>query len=55
MECGHPNFIPFSVGLQYSRENTAAIKEYIANQLKQDKESDQLSLFDMKDPFKGGK
>ena len=20
MECGHPNFIPFSVGLQYSRE-----------------------------------
>ena len=38
-----------------SRENTAAIKEYIANQLKQDKESDQLSLFDMRDPFKGGK
>ena len=36
-------------------KNTAAIKEYIANQLKQDKESDQLSLFDMRDPFKGGK
>ena len=36
-------------------KNTAAIKEYIANQLKQDKESDQLSLFDIRDPFKGGK
>ena len=36
-------------------KNTAAIKEYIANQLKQDKESDQLSLFDMRDPFKGSK
>ena len=36
-------------------KNTAAIKEYIANQLKQDKESDQLSLFDMRAPFKGSK
>ena len=36
-------------------KNTAAIKEYIANQLKQYKESDQLSLFDMRDPFKGSK
>ena len=33
-------------------KNTAAIKEYIANQLKQDKESDQLSLFDMRDPLR---
>ena len=36
-------------------KNTAAIKEYIANQLKQDKESDQLSMFDPHDPFKGSK
>jgi putative transposase len=36
-------------------KNTAAIKEYIANQLKQDKESDQLSVFDPNDPFKGSK
>ena len=27
-------------------KNTAAIKSYIANQLKQDKEMDQISLFD---------
>ena len=36
-------------------KNTAAIKEYIANQLKVDKESDQLSIFDPKDPFTGSK
>ena len=36
-------------------KNAAAIKEYISNQLKQDKASDQLSLFDMRDPFKGSK
>ena len=35
-------------------KNTAAIK-YIADQLKADKESDQLSLFDPRDPFTGGK
>ena len=34
-------------------KNTKAIKEYIENQLKADKESDQLALFDPKDPFKG--
>ena len=34
-------------------KNTKAIKEYIKNQLKQDRESDQLSLFDPRDPFKG--
>ncbi|MGN0761257.1 MAG: IS200/IS605 family transposase [Christensenellales bacterium] len=39
----------------HSRENTAAIKAYIANQLKQDEESDQLTLFDPIDPFKGSK
>ena len=32
-------------------KNTKAIKEYIADQLKQD----QLSLFDPRDPFMGGK
>ena len=36
-------------------KDTAAIKNYIANQLKQDYESDQLSLFDPRDPFLGGK
>jgi putative transposase len=36
-------------------KNTKAIKEYIAGQLKKDKESDQLSLFDPKDPFMGSK
>ena len=36
-------------------KNTAAIKEYIANQLKQDKEADQLSIFDPRDPFTGSK
>ena len=36
-------------------KNTAAIKAYIQNQLKVDKETDQLSLFDPQDPFTGGK
>ena len=34
-------------------KNTKAIKEYIANQLKADKEADQMALFDPRDPFKG--
>ena len=36
-------------------KNTQAIKEYMENQLKSDKEADQLSIFDPNDPFKGGK
>ena len=36
-------------------KNTAAIKQYIADQLKADRENDQLSLFDPRDPFTGGK
>ena len=36
-------------------KNTKAITEYIANQLKLDKESDQLSMFDPRDPFMGSK
>ena len=36
-------------------ENTVAIKSYIANRLKQDQESDQLTLFDPRDPFTGSK
>ena len=36
-------------------KNTKAIREYIANQLKVDKESDQLSLFDPRDPFTGSR
>ena len=36
-------------------KNTSAIKEYIANQLKVDKETDQLSIFDPNDPLTGSK
>lgn len=36
-------------------KNTAAIKSYIVNQLKQDQEMDQLSSFDPRDPFTGSK
>ena len=36
-------------------KNTKMIREYIKNQLKQDKESDQLSFYDPRDPFKGSK
>ena len=37
-------------------KNTKEIKEYIKNQLKQDRESDQLSLFDPKETLlKGSK
>ena len=33
--------------------DTKAIREYIANQLKADRENNQLSLFDPRDPFTG--
>lgn len=36
-------------------KNTKVIKEYIENQLKRDKEIDQLALFDTRDPFTGFK
>ena len=36
-------------------KNTKAIKEYIAEQLKRDRETDQLSIFDPQDPFKGSR
>lgn len=36
-------------------KNTIAIKQQIANQLKADKESDQLNFFDPRDPFTGSK
>ena len=36
-------------------KNGKAIKEYIAGQLKRDRESDQLSMFDPRDPFTGSK
>ena len=35
-------------------KNTKKIKEYIANQLKEDQETEQLML-DIEDPFKGSK
>ena len=31
------------------------IKEYIKNQIKRDRESDQISLYDPRDPFTGSK
>ena len=39
----------------YVGKNTKAIKTYISEQLKRDKESDQLSLYDPRDPFMGDK
>ena len=36
-------------------KNTKAIKEYIKNQIKRDRESDQISLYDPRDPFTGSK
>ena len=36
-------------------KNTKEIKEYIENQLKMDRESDQISLYDPRDPFTGSK
>ena len=36
-------------------KNIAEIKSYIANQLKVDKKTDQLSIFDPRDPFTGSK
>ena len=36
-------------------KNTKAITEYIADQLKRDKEADQLSIFDPRDPLTGSK
>ena len=36
-------------------KNTKAIKEYRAEQLKKDRESDQMSIFDPRDPFMGSK
>ena len=36
-------------------KNTETIKQYIAKQLEKDKQSDQLSIFDPRDPFTGGK
>ena len=34
-------------------KNTKAIKTYISEQLKRNRESDQLSLFDPRNPFMG--
>ena len=36
-------------------KNTKAIQEYVANQLKGDREADQLSIFDPRDPFTDSK
>ena len=39
----------------YGGKNTKAIKEYIINQLKHDKESEQLSFFELQDVLMGNK
>ena len=39
----------------YSRKEYKAIKEYIENQPKVDYETDQLSIFNPRDPFKGSR
>ena len=36
-------------------KNAKAIQEYVENQLKMDKEADQLSIFAPRDPLTGGK
>ena len=36
-------------------KNTKAIKNYIAEQLKKDQETDQFSIYDPRDPFTGSK
>ena len=36
-------------------KNAKAIQEYVANQLKGDREAGQLSIFDPRDPFTGSK
>ena len=33
-------------------KNTKKIKEYIANQLKEDKEMEQMTIYEINDPFK---
>ena len=42
--------------MRYNKEEKLrAIKEYISKQLQHDKDSDQLSMFDPRDPFMGSK
>ncbi len=36
-------------------KNTKVLKEYITDQIKRDRESDQLSMFDPRDPFMGSR
>mgnify|MGYP005785140857 CR=1 FL=1 len=58
--CGILVYIKFGADVtsQYVdtvEKNTKAIKEYIENQLKADRDSDQLSIYDPRDPFTGSK
>lgn len=50
-----PRILVQGILCRHGRENTKAIKEYVANQLQADKEGDQLSMFDTDAPFKGSK
>ena len=52
---GNRNFWCRGYYVDTAGKNTKMIREYIKNQLKQDKESDQLSFYDPRDPFKGSK
>ena len=45
--------VSHSVCPEIQTKNAKAIKTYISEQLKRDKERDQLSLFDPRNPFMG--
>ena len=52
---GIENFGAKDIMWTWQEKNTKAIKEYIENQLKVDRESDQISLYAPRDPFTGSK
>ena len=52
---GNRNFWCRGYYVDTAGKNTAAIKEYIAKQLEEDRKIDQLSIPDPRDPFTGSK
>lgn len=55
MHIGTENFGAEDIYVDTVGKDTKAIKEYIANQLRNDREIDQLSLFEFRDPFTGSR
>lgn len=51
----HYSITKRTVYLRMRTINKPVTRQYIANQLKQDRESEQLSMFDTHDPFTGSK